>query len=298
MLLVRLVIKRTLLAIFFIFFGYIVILSIYVLIFPKIDDNIIISILLIYMLIIIVKAFKPNIFNFQINRSKSNKHSLSENYSTINEIAQSTTGQNSLNKQELSVKNLEIDQDWDTNTILSKLEREEKFILMIGLVALYGDEEFSMQEISKLREIISKIDFSPSSLIHRDPYDEELCLDEKVAWSLDLIRNDFTNSNEMTEKNIFELFKSLTALVEKDLKAEISDKVDRQEYSNRLKQALIDIAEADGILSKKERKIINIFVSSSKFQASKVQTLISYIALAGLLYLLYGLIVFIFERSF
>ena len=84
----------------------------------------------------------------------------------------------------------------DFQPLLSQLGRDEKFVTMVGLLALYGDGEFSEPEITKFREIISNIDFSPPSLIHRDPTDENLCLDEKVAWALNFIRDNFKSSKD------------------------------------------------------------------------------------------------------
>ena len=178
--------------------------------------------------------------------------------------------------------------------LLSQLGWEEKFVLLVGLLALYGDGEFSESEIVTFREIIEELEFTPSSLIHRDPTDEELCLEEKVAWALNLIRSSFTNSEHFTEDDIFEFFKEITASIEADFNNDIPDKQDRVTYSNKLKQALTDIAEADGTISDKEKELISTFSKASSFQLNFRDWMVGIGLLGAVGYGFYKLIVWIF----
>ena len=178
--------------------------------------------------------------------------------------------------------------------LLSQLGWEEKFVLLVGLLALYGDGEFSESEIVTFREIIEELEFTPSSLIHRDPTDEELCLEEKVAWALNLIRSSFTNSEHFTEDDIFEFFKEITASIEADFNNDIPDPQERVAYSNKLKQALTDIAEADGTISDKEKELISTFSKASSFQLNFRDWMVGIGLLGAVGYGFYKLIVWIF----
>ena len=64
----------------------------------------------------------------------------------------------------------EIERDFDA--LISHLEKEEKFILMVGLLALYGDGELSPKEIFQLKKTIKDLNFKLPSLTHRDPSDQ------------------------------------------------------------------------------------------------------------------------------
>jgi tellurite resistance protein len=178
--------------------------------------------------------------------------------------------------------------------LLSQLGWEEKFVLLVGLLALYGDGEFSESEIVTFREIISELEFTPSSLIHRDPTDEELCLEEKVAWALNLIRSSFINSEDFTEDDIFELFKAITDSIKTDFNTDIPDPQERIAYSNKLEQALTDIAEADGTISDKEKELISTFLKASHIQLGFRERMIIVGVLGAVGYGFYKLIVWIF----
>lgn len=178
----------------------------------------------------------------------------------------------------------------DFQPLLSQLGRDEKFVTMVGLLALYGDGEFSESEIIKFREIISKIDFAPPALIHRDPTDENLCLDEKVAWALNFIRDNFKNSTDFNEEDIFDLFKQLTKSIDIDLDNDFAEYGLRREYSSNLKQALIDIAEADGEQSENEQKLLSTFVGATSYQNSPgVNTFIGILFIGFVCAVVYGL---------
>ena len=181
----------------------------------------------------------------------------------------------------------------DFQPLLSQLGRDEKFVTMVGLLALYGDGEFSEPEIIKFREIISNIDFAPPSLIHRDPTDENLCLDEKVAWALNFIRENFKNSQDFNEEDIFNLFEQLTKSIDEDLENDFSKSGLRQEYSNKLKQALMDIAEADGERSENELKLLNVFKKASPYQ-NPIYLLVAVGFVCAVVYALYKFITYLF----
>ena len=150
----------------------------------------------------------------------------------------------------------------DYNATLEKLSNEEKFILLVGLLALYGDGEISLVEIYQLRKILSKVRFKPKDLIHRDPLDLELCLDEKVVWALSLIKANFVNSNEFTSKEIVNIFKQILQSIEDDNKSDARQK----KFSDEIKEALALIASADGKISKQEKRLVQVFMKSSKYQ--------------------------------
>ena len=162
----------------------------------------------------------------------------------------------------------------DFEPLLSQLGREEKFVMMVALLALYGDGEFSEGEITKFREIISKIDFAPRSLIHRDETDENLCLDEKVVWALNFINKNFTGSEVLQEEDVFSLFEQLTKSLDQDIEKDFTDAQSRQDYSNKLKQALIEIAEADGTKSENELKLLATFKKTSQYQITPYKILV------------------------
>jgi hypothetical protein len=152
---------------------------------------------------------------------------------------------------------------------------------MVGLLALHGDGDLSHKEIFQLRKTISEIKFKPPGLIHRDPSDKTLCLDEKLVWALTLIRRDFGDSPDFTDKDITKLFNTLTASIEVDIKKTIADETKQQIYSERLKQALIDIANADGVVSKRESELMKSFVDTSEFHSEKLGV-IGYVLLGAI----------------
>jgi len=170
--------------------------------------------------------------------------------------------------KEKNLYNAAPDQNVDINLLLQDLQLEEKFILMVGLVGLYGDGELNEVEIHQLRKVISQLDFNSGLLIHRDPYDEELCIDEKLLWAISLLRNDFVDVKILSDQEIFLLFEILTKSINEDI--DNSQREEKYKYANELVKALEDIAKADGEISEKERKIINIFKKKSKHFASKL----------------------------
>ena len=172
----------------------------------------------------------------------------------------------------------------DNKNIASSVDIPEEIPSFEPLLSQLGWEE----------KFVLLVEFTPSSLIHRDPTDEDLCLEEKVAWALNLIRSSFTNSEEFTEDDIFELFKAITASIEADFNNDIPDPQERVAYSNKLKQALTDIAEADGTISDKEKQLIYTFSKASNFQLNFRDLMVGVGLLGAVGYGFYKLIVWIF----
>ena len=186
----------------------------------------------------------------------------------------------------------EIERDFDA--LISHLEKEEKFILMVGLLALYGDGELSPKEIFQLKKTIKDLNFKPPSLTHRDPSDQALCLDETLAWSLNLIRADFADTAYLSNEDMNKMFGALTTSIELDIKAAFPDAREQREYSNRLKAALTGIANADGKLSENEKELINTYVSTSDIQLSAKQTVVGLAILGAIGFGAYKLILAMF----
>ena len=186
----------------------------------------------------------------------------------------------------------EIERDFDA--LISDFDKEEKFILMVGLLALYGDGELSQKEIFQLKKTIKDLKFKPPSLTHRDPSDQELCLDETLAWSLNLIRDDFADAANLSDEDVVKLFGALTTSIEADIKAAFPEANEQREYSDRLKTALTEIANADGELSEAEKKLISTFVNTSDIQMSTKDTAIALAVLAAIGFGAYKLILAIF----
>ena len=65
-------------------------------------------------------------------------------------------------------------------------------------------------------------------------------------------------------------------------------------YSNKLKQALTDIAEADGTISDKEKQLIYTFSKASNFQLNFRDLMVGVGLLGAVGYGFYKLIVWIF----
>ena len=178
--------------------------------------------------------------------------------------------------------------DWES--FLSSLGYEEKFVFLIGLLALYGDGTISSPEIEVLREVVRKLDFRPAELIHRDPDDQNLCTEEKVAWALGKIRSTFTGASKLNDEEIVSLFEDLTKSIEQDIDNRVSDKKERRKYSAALKQLLSDIASADGKVSTKEEELIEVFKKTSKYQLSTRELQIVAGILFAAAYLVYELV--------
>ena len=172
----------------------------------------------------------------------------------------------------------EIDRDYDA--LISHFSKEEKFILMVGLLALYGDGELSQKEIFQLKKTIEDLKFKPPTLTHRDPSDQQLCLDETLAWSLNLIRADFAESANLSDGDVIKLFGALTTSIEADIKEAFPDAKEQREYSDRLKTALTEIANADGELSETEKKLIGTYVSTYDIHMGAKETAIGLAILA------------------
>lgn len=159
---------------------------------------------------------------------------------------------------EKSIKNLSLH--------LSDLDRDEKFILLLGLLALFGDGDFSHEEIDHLRNVLVEMKLEPLSVIHRDPSDAALCLEEKLAWALTLIRQNFANNNFLSKEEIIVIFDALSVSIENDIVHSLPDEVSQRGYSDNLRNALLEMASADGQKSKFEKVLITRFERLSKLQ--------------------------------
>jgi len=188
----------------------------------------------------------------------------------------------------------ETPNDVDFGSLAAELDRDEKFILMIGLLALYGNGEFSNSQIQVLRKVIAELDFSPTGLTHRDPTDAELCLDEKVAWALNTIRDDFSGAEKLSDLEINSLFKVFTESIEHNLEEDFKIDKERREYSNLLNRSLERIIKADGEASERERELLKEFKSASRFQLSTSNVAVTLAVLTGLVLIVYLAIVAIF----
>jgi hypothetical protein len=141
-----------------------------------------------------------------------------------------------------------------------KIGTEEKVCLLVGFVALFGDGKFSDIEIQKLREFLIEMKFSPSTLIHKDPSDQNLCLDEKLAWVLEKIRNIFQNVDSMQHEEMFDWFKVCSISLQNEL-GKSKSKTEQKQYLMHVKSLLTEIAQVDGDVSLQEKELIKTFSS-------------------------------------
>jgi len=275
-----------------IFAGALILMLVNEQVFPSASKTLFGFIFISYAALALVFVLKPSIF---LRKSKLSVNDTSSASTELFEINETTNEK--IKRQPEPFSEVKIDKDIavsndvssDFGPLLSQLGREEKFVTMVALLALYGDGEFSDDEITKFREIISKIDFAPSSLIHRDETDESLCLDEKVVWALNFIKENFGSSADLEEEDIFSLFEELTKSLEQDIERDFADAKSRQEYSNKLKQALIEIAEADGTKSENETKLLATFKRASKYQFTPMKIFVALGLLGVIFYVVYWL---------
>jgi hypothetical protein len=137
---------------------------------------------------------------------------------------------------------------------LANLDTSEKLTILLGLLALYGDGDFSQKEIDKLRELIKSNDLELNNVVLRDPLDNELSIDEKLAWVLDAIKNIFSNMGEMSKDEIEGFFRSICGSLFVNLDTELMEKK-KELFGPMLKE----IAGADGSVSKGEKRLIKLF---------------------------------------
>lgn len=145
----------------------------------------------------------------------------------------------------------------DISELISLFHEDEKIALLLGLLALYGDGEFSLQEIEALKKWIKGSGFHPYLLIHRDESDKDLCLDEKVVWVLDFIRDNFIGVNKMSMEEI----KSIFTLIAESLfpvKRTLRGFLDEVEWRNGIILALTSVAKADGKITSNENELLQI----------------------------------------
>ena len=88
--------------------------------------------------------------------------------------------------------------------------------------------------------------------------------------------------------------KAITDSIKTDFNTDIPDPQERIAYSNKLEQALTDIAEADGTISDKEKELISTFLKASHIQLGFRERMIIVGVLGAVGYGFYKLIVWIF----
>lgn len=278
-------IKGTLKLSVFLFVGVMLLMLTQEYLLPNADDSVFAVLFLLVVLISIILVIKPSLLLRTSSPKSADKDEASAPIENLQEAVtadvkqalpadkpvakvKTAAGQASKKKVPAQIDNKESNELAETpdfQPLLKKFEREEKFVLMLGLLALYGDGKFSESEISQFREIMKKIKFNPSTLTHRDPSDVELCLDEKVAWAINLIQSDFVNTDAFSDDDIIELFKAFTLSIETDIESEFKDVKSRKEQVDQIQQALKDIAKADGEISKREKELLSAFDKTSGF---------------------------------
>ena len=145
----------------------------------------------------------------------------------------------------------------DISELISVFDEGEKIALLLGLLALYGDGEFSLQEIEALKKWIKDSDFQPYFIIHRDESDKDLCLDEKVVWVLNFIRDNFIGTKKMSKEEIKSVF-TLIAESLFSMKRTHRGFWDEVEWRNGIGLALRCVAKADGKITSYENELLGI----------------------------------------
>lgn len=256
----------------------------------------------VYLVLVLIYVIKPSVFR----RTAKDKQAV-ESMQPPEEDVVAAGGDGNLPESSVAISSdtdsVRLDgvfsdikaQDESFDTLLTSLDREEKFVVMVGLLALYGDGQISEAEISQLRKIIADLGFSPPQVIHRDPSDKDLCLNETLAWALNTIRDDFSGAESLEDEEIEDLFKAFTESIEKDVKNDFPGSKNAQmEYSDKLKNALLRMAEADGNVTTKERKLLSIFKKSSVFQLDARGVIIVITGLAFIAYVIYRAFIALF----
>ena len=288
--------------------GIVVLLLIQTNLFPEPSDGqkALTSLMIVYMIVVLVYVVKTSLSEKKEATKPADVEADAEYKEFESEIAEVETTplpkealeqeageveEHGIVEDDSEQRGEEIERDFDA--LISHLEKEEKFILMVGLLALYGDGELSPKEIFQLKTI-KDLKFKPPSLTHRDPLDQALCLNETLAWSLNLIRADFADTANLSNEDMNKIFGALTTSIERDIKAAFPDAREQREYSNRLKAALTGIANADGELSENEKELINTYVSTSDIQLSAKQTVVGLAILGAIGFGAYKLILTMF----
>ena len=166
---------------------------------------------------------------------------------------------------------------------LTAISAEEKLAILIGLLCLYGDGEFSEKEISALQKVIKDSNISFKSISYRDPEDKDLCVYESVAWVLEIVKNEIKFPSDHSEEDVRDVFELITKSLDQDihnknstkdqnplefkknLKENLSMEKNKRDEAKAILEILTAFAGADGTISDKEKELISIYKSKSKF---------------------------------
>ena len=172
---------------------------------------------------------------------------------------------------------------------IDQLRFAEKWAVLLGLLGLYGDGEFSKEEIGVLRKILEELpEFSMKSVVHRDPTDQTLSLDEKVAWVLNVIKSCFNISPGLNDEDIERIFHVFVKSLDRDIEEDIpSSSAKRQKVAKRIVATLELMASADGKVSEREKALIRVYKSSSKHLPSVWHVLFACVILSLTFYGIY-----------
>ena len=178
---------------------------------------------------------------------------------------------------------------------IDQLSWGEKWAILLGLLALHGDGEFSQEEIEVLRRLVGALPESTmESVIHRDPTDEALSLDEKVAWVVDVIKSGFGKPAGLNDKDIERIFRLFVKSIDRDIENTTSKSGKRVELATGVVNTLEALASADGKVSKREQALIRAYKSTSKYIVPVWQVLIALACIGLAIYGVYRLFVWLF----
>ena len=152
-----------------------------------------------------------------------------------------------------------------------QLLTEQIILLLCGMIIYWGDGSVTESEVAQLKTLILNGEFNKiiDLIYHKDPADEDLVADETVLWSLETIEN-MKRESEKLNLNEKKLEQSLVANLSGQLKECITELV-KNEYKGfrKVKKArkiktgeiisqLMLLAESDGKVARRERKLIKL----------------------------------------
>lgn len=179
---------------------------------------------------------------------------------------------------------------------IDQLRFAEKWAVLLGLLGLYGDGEISKEEIGVLRKFLEGLpESSMKSVVHRDPTDQTLSLDEKVAWVLNVIKSCFNISPGLNDEDIERIFPVFVKSLDRDIEEDIpSSSAKRQKVAQRIVATLELMASADGKVSEREKALIRVYKSSSKHITSVWLGLLACVLLGFTIYGIYRFLAWLF----
>lgn len=170
---------------------------------------------------------------------------------------------------------------------LDQLGKYEKFAIILCLIAYYGDGEFSDAEKLVLKKYLRDTDFSPPTLVHKDPSDFSLCLDEKVLWILNFLNDNFANQ-VLDDEDVEDLFKEVCNSLFKRGNQSSAELLEWHDFAGKTIKKII---KADGEISEKDKRLLKIFNESTG--NTLAANLITFTVLVGLAYLMYRIVVWV-----